>query len=135
MIAEDVKARLAALGVPVLLPHELERVLAAGEGERPGIPGYLEREAPQGYVQIQNPIPIRAGVVEAYWVSVDCLAPDGAVCALLTRDVFHALCGVPGRAPGHYAPQPLGHPPQLMTDGYWLSRQTVQAALIGDQPI
>ena len=95
-ITEDMHVRLRAAlpeAVPVLLPEEAETPnRGAGKGQTPGIVGYLEREAPQGYVQIETPQAISSdGLTDVYWVPVASLAPDQATCAALARAVIGGL--------------------------------------------
>jgi hypothetical protein len=131
-IPEDIKARLAALGVPVLLPSEMETPnKGAGKGQKPGIPGYLEREAPDGFVQIGSGISLGFSNWARYGYPVITLALTEECVIELSRQVFSALCGVPGRRPGPY-PSPLFvNPPGETPPGVWSTTITIQAAPTG----
>lgn len=135
-ITTDLHARLRAAlpeAVPVLTPEEAETPnRGAGKGQTPGIPGYLQREAPQGYVQIEEPFPIRDGVITNYWIAIAAVASTREAADALAALVRLTLVGVPGRDPGHYQPQQAPSA-AVIAPHAWLARQTVQAALIGGQ--
>lgn len=145
-IVTDLHARLRAAlppEVPVLTPgqqrepydyapHDAQSRPMVGGGER-GLGAYLAAH-PAGYVQIEAPFPIQDGVITAYWTALAAVAPTSAAADALADQVRRVLIGTPGRAPGRYRPQ---FPPDSasLSPGAWLSRQTVQAALIGGQLI
>lgn len=102
MIPADIQSRLAALGVPVLLPEEMETVLSGRRpGEAGGISGYLAAN-PDGYVQIEEPFAVSTDdYVARYWIPVAAIALTAERAGELSRFVHLALCGHPWE-PGPY---------------------------------
>lgn len=134
-IPQDMQARLtAALGpdVPVLLPEQQREPL---EGRRPGQPGGLTAylaQHPQGYVQIEPPVPLftgQDGVQQQFWFPLSSNASTEAACERLHAAVHLALCGIPGRDPGHYTETQPGLP-TLLTTGVWQARFVVTRLMI-----
>lgn len=137
-IVQDLHDRLRAAlppQVPVLLPHQFREPLDAapldaqgrpmvGGGER-GLGLYL-RQHPQGYVQVEAPLPISSdGLTALYWVAVASIAPTPEAAAALALLVRRALSGTP-RSPGpHREVTPAQ--PAVLAPGAWLVRPTYDA--------
>lgn len=137
-IPQDIHARLVtALGpdIPVLLPEQQREPLEAapidaqgrpmvGGGER-GLGAYL-RQHPQGYVQIEPPVPLSSdGLVGNLWVTVAAIHGSVGGAAELGQQVYRALCGWPW-LPGPYREATPAQPEQLR-DGVWMLRRTYAA--------
>ena len=146
-IPQDIHARLVtALGpdIPVLLPEQQREPLEAapidaqgrpmvGAGER-GLGAYL-RQHPQGYVQIEPPVPLltgQDGIQQQFWFPLSSNASTEAACEGLHAAVHLALCGIPGRDPGHYTETQPGLP-MFLTTGVWQARFVVTRLIIAGQ--
>ncbi|WP_104990865.1 hypothetical protein [Deinococcus sp. NW-56] len=137
MIVADLYARLRAAlpeTVPVLrpeqvqVPAEWQEEDAQGELVEGGARGqlaYLQQQAPQGYVQVETPVPIRTdGLVASYAVAVATIAPDAALAQDLGLRVRRILCG------HSYAPEAYRESrpavAQPLQPGAWLYRPTYE---------
>lgn len=130
-IPEAIQAHLTALGVPVLLPSEMETPnKGAGKGQKAGMAGYVERDAPTGFIQIGRAVPMGRGLIGRYWYPITTVSPTLARTAELSELVFTRLCGDPVRAPGQFRPQ-FHAPPEEAPPGLWSSTLTVEAAQLG----
>lgn len=132
MIAQHLHALLttALPDTTVLLPEQLQEPLSGGRpGQPSGLRAYLT-ERPSGYVQIGRPVGIGADVTERTWHPVTTLAPTETACHALATQVLTALCGTPGRNPGHFT-RVLNAPPTTDTPGVWTSTLTVRAVTLG----
>lgn len=131
-IAADLHTRLRAVlppEVPVLPPEDIE-VPKGGRkpGQAAGLVGYLTQH-PQGYVQVEEPLPISANsVTSTFWVAVAAIAPTAAGAAALALRVRRALAGSP-RDPGPY-PQVTPAEAIQLSPGVWTIRPTYQALTV-----
>ena len=131
-LAASMRSLLVSLGVDVLLPEQLQTVVAGGTPSRPsGLPAYLaSRQA--GYVQIESPQAISSdGQQDLYWTPVATIAPTADACATLALQVRSALAGTT-RDPGRYE---LVTPdqPRLLQVGVWVSRPSFSSSLLNGQ--
>lgn len=143
MIDRDIRERLAGLGVPVLLPEQQRQPLEwqeeAPDGElvdggRTGLTVYLEQAAPDGYVQIEQPLPIGSdGLTGTFWAAVACIAPTPERAQELALDVRRLLCGW-NYAPGPYRETTPGQP-VYDPGGFWLCRATYEAKTLDGQSV
>lgn len=145
-IAQDLHARLRAAlppEVPVLLPEQFREPLddapldaqgrpKIGGGER-GLGRYLQQHT-QGYVQVEDPLPISADEsVAVFWCAVASFAATEADAAALAAQVAHILAG------DSLLPGPLDEvtpaQPRALASGAWLVRPTYQTLTIGGQHV
>ncbi|WP_288481010.1 hypothetical protein [uncultured Deinococcus sp.] len=131
-IAADLHTRLRAAlppEVPVLPPEDIE-VPKGGRkpGQAAGLVGYLAQH-PQGYVQVEEPLPISANsVTSTFWVAVAAIAPTAAGATALALLVRRALAGSP-RDPGPY-PQVTPAEAVQLSPGVWTIRPTYQVLTV-----
>ncbi|WP_288404859.1 hypothetical protein [uncultured Deinococcus sp.] len=129
--------------MPVLTPEQIDLPNQAGAldaqgrpkvggGER-GLGVYLQRH-PQGYVQIEDPLPISAEEsVAVFWCAVASFAATEAAAAALAAQVAYILAG------DSLLPGPLDEvtpaQPRALASGAWLVRPTYQTLTIGGQHV
>ncbi|AFD25901.1 hypothetical protein DGo_CA1974 [Deinococcus gobiensis I-0] len=131
-IATDLHTRLRAAlppEVPVLPPEDLEMPKGGRKpGQAAGLVGYLTQH-PQGYVQVEEPLPISANSVTAtFWVAVAATAASPTTAAALALLVRRALAGSP-RDPGPY-PQVTPAEAVQLSPGVWTIRPTYQVLTV-----
>ena len=102
-IATDLQARLAPLGVDVLLPEDIDAPTRGGLPNQPtGLTAFLATR-PAGYVQLYDDAGTFATLNVGHGlVTLDVVAPDRAAAQALADRVVRALHGVPAR-PTPYA--------------------------------
>lgn len=115
----DAERRLAALGVPVLLPEQGRQPLESGptdglgrpQATRQGVGHYL-RQHPGGFVLLEPPQgmgSVGRGALGVWYVEALAYAPTRAEAEALAFRVWGALCGTTGAA--HPTPYRVVMPP------------------------
>lgn len=138
-VAAALHARLRAAlpeQVPVLLPEEIQKINAGGKpGQPAGLAVYL-REHPQGWVQVEEPVPISSdGTTAVFWVAVASITGTPAEAADLAAQVRRALNGTPYEPGPHSEVTPAA--PSLLdprVPGVWAVRPTYDALTIAGTP-
>lgn len=121
--------------IPVLLPEQLREPYDAapldaqgrpvvGRGER-GL-GYYLSENPDGYAQIEQPVPITSdGLTGTFWVTVAAIHTSREDAQALSDLVYRALVGWPW-SPGPHRELTPAQPEPLQGD-VWMVRRTFEA--------